>query len=157
MAATTLRRASVFFLAILFLYYEIYRWAPLRAWNGEFYWPVHNDQFYPDIVIGALLIWIMFSYYKRRIAGMWIGVALLTLWLGIHLHDWWIPYIKGTGPERAGFYQFYGSRTQLLPAIGNHHPPDGGHTILDVLVAGAWIVCAVAAIRTKRKIVWFIP
>jgi hypothetical protein len=157
MAAATLRRASVVCLAILFFYYEIYRWVPLRAWSGEFYWPVHNDQFYLDILIGALLIWIMSSFHKRRIASMWIGVALLMLWLGVHLHDWWIPYINGTSPERAAVSQFNSSRTQLLPVIGNHHPPDGGDTILDALIVFAWIVCAVAAFRTRRKIVWFIP
>jgi hypothetical protein len=49
-------KLAVVFIALLFGYYEVYRWIPLGPWNGEFHWPVNNDQFYPDIVIGLLLM-----------------------------------------------------------------------------------------------------
>ena len=156
MPTVRLRGIAVFWLAALFFYYEIYRWVPLGAWNGEFRWPVHNDQFYADIFIGLLLLWMIRSFYKRRIAGRWVGVALLTLWLAVNLKDWWIPYAKGTGPERAGFYPFDGTHTQILPVVGNHYPPDAGHAVLGLLIFGAWIVCGLAAIRTRKKITWFI-
>ena len=87
----------------------------------------------------------------QRIVGMWIGTALLTLWIGVHLNDWWIPYARGTGVEREGFYRFYSSRTQILPVIGNHHPPDGGHAILDLLVLVAFVFCFAAAFANSRK------
>jgi len=73
------------------------------VWNGEFRWPVHNDQFYPDVVIGLLLLWMVVSFRKQHEISMWIGAALLALWVGVHLNDWWIPYLMGTGPERDGF------------------------------------------------------
>ena len=144
-------RVGVVFIALLFSYYEIYRWIPLGSWNGEFHWPVSNDQFYPDLVIGLLLLWMISTFWRRRIVGMWIGISLLTLWLGIHLSDWWIPYLRGTGSEREGFYRFYSSRTQILPVIGRHHPPDGGHAILDLFVLSAFIFGLRAAFVDSRK------
>jgi len=105
-------RLAVAFIGLLFGYYEIYRWIPLGAWNGEFYWPVKNNQFYPDIVIGVLLLWMLSVCWRQRVVGMWIAVSLLMLWIGVHLFDWWIPYLHGTGPEREGFYRFYSSRTK---------------------------------------------
>ncbi len=62
-------KLAVVFIALLFGYYEIYRWVPLGAWNGEFYWPVKNDQFYPDIMIGLLLLWMLFVTLAT--AGRW--------------------------------------------------------------------------------------
>jgi hypothetical protein len=144
-------KVGVVFIALLFGYYEVYRWIPLGPWNGEFRWPVSNDQFYPDIVIGLLLLWMISRFWQRRIVGMWIGVSLLTLWFGVHLSDWWIPYLRGTGPEREGFYRFYSSRTQILPVIGSHHPPDGGHAILDLFVLSAFIFGLWAAFVDRRK------
>ena len=132
-------------------YYEIYRWMPLGPWNGSFHWPVENDQFYPDIVIGALLLWTLAAFWRKRVIGMWVGLSLLMLWIGVHLFDWWIPYLRGTGPERESFYRFYGSRTQILPTIGSHHPPDGGHAILDCLVLLAFILSTSAALVNTQK------
>ena len=153
MPALSVRRLSVFLLMVLFVYYEVYRWMPLGTWNGEFIQPVPNRWLYVDIVICLLLLWMTRSFYKRRIVSMWVSVALLTLWLGMHLKVWWIPYAKGTGPETA---ESYSSHTQILPLIGNHHPPDGGQTVLDFLIVATWFVCLLASIRTKRKITWFI-
>jgi hypothetical protein len=156
MPTVSLRKISVFWLAVLFLYYQIYRWAPLGAWNAEFRWPVHNDQFYADILVGVLLLWMMRSFYKRWIVGMWVSVGLLTAWLGVHVKVWWIPYAKGTGSEQASFYEFYGAHTQVLPTIGSHHPPDGAHAVLDFLLFVTWMACTLAAIRTRKKIAWYI-
>ncbi len=148
---TSSNRLAVVSTTVLFCYYEIYRWIPLGPWNGEPRWPVRNDQFYPDIVIGLLLLWMIWNFMHQRIVGMWIGTALLTLWIGVHLNDWWIPYARGTGVGRDGFYRFYSSRTQVLPVIGNHHPPDGGHTILDLLVLVVFVLSFAAAFANSRK------
>ena len=142
-------KSAVLSTSALFCYYELYRWIPWGAWNGEWRFPVHNDQFYPDIVIGVLLLAIICSFSYVRRVGMWIGVGLLALWVGVHLSDWWIPYVLGTGEERAGFYRFYGAHTQILPTIGRHHPPDGGHAVLDALVLAAFLSCLVAALRDR--------
>jgi len=144
-------RLAVAFIGLLFGYYEIYRWIPLGAWNGEFYWPVKNNQFYPDIVIGVLLLWMLSVCWRQRVVGMWIAVSLLMLWIGVHLFDWWIPYLHGTGPEREGSYRFYSSRTQILPVIGSHHPPDGGHMVLDFFVLLAFILSSWAAIVSSHE------
>jgi hypothetical protein len=141
---------AVGFLTALLVYYEFYRWIPLGAWNGEFRWPVHNDQFYPDIAIGLLLLWMVVSFRRQRKVSMWIGVALLMLWCGVHLNDWWIPYLKGTRAERDGFYRFYASRSQLLPVIGRHRPPDAGHTVLDFFVFAALLLSLASGVRHAR-------
>lgn len=145
-------RIAAISIALLFLYYEFYRWVPLGKWNGEFQWPVKNDQFYPDIVIGLLLLWMIWSFWNRWVAAMCVGTFLLALWIGVHLSDWWIPYVRGTGAEREGFYRFYASRTQILPVVGNHHPPDGGHTILDFFVLLAFITSVSALIVRRRTV-----
>jgi len=144
------RRIAVVALGVLFVYYEIYRWIPMGRWNGEANWPVHNDQFYPDIVIGLLLVWMISNFWRGRRVAMWVGVGLLTLWVVVHLSDWWIPYIVGTGPERADFYRFYSSRIQLLPSFGRHRPPDGGHAVLDGFVFLALASCLWASLKRVR-------
>ena len=116
---------------VLFVYCEVYRWMPLGTWNGEFIRPVHNRWPYVDIVIGLLLLWMTRSFYKRRIVSMWVSVALLTLWLGMHLKAWWIPYANGTRPQTADLYQSYSSSRLQNAAGGTTISPDGGQTVLD--------------------------
>jgi len=83
---------------------------------------------------------------------MWIAVVLLSVWVAVHLHDWWIPYIGGTGPERDGFYSFYGNRTQVLPSFGRHRPPDGGHAVLDLFVFAAFLSALVSSVIASRTV-----
>ena len=45
------------FIGLLFRLLRNIRWIPIGNLNGEFRWPVTNDQFFPDIVIGLLLVW----------------------------------------------------------------------------------------------------
>ena len=67
-------RASVFLLSLLLLYYEVYRWIPLGKWNWQFRWPVQNDQFYPDIVIGLLLIFLLVAFLRTWLGTeSWVG------------------------------------------------------------------------------------
>jgi len=133
----------------LFTYYEVYRWVPLGRWNGQFTWPVNNDQFYPDIFIGLLLVWMAWSFARVRRVSMWIGTFLLALWTVVHLFDWWIPYAKNA-PENQGRFSFYSQRTQILPVIGNHYPPDAGHAILDSLLFPTFVVALMASIGNLR-------
>ena len=100
---------------------------------------------------GVLLLWMLSVFWRRRVVGMWIAVFLLVLWIGVHLSDWWIPYLRGTGLERRGFYRFYSSRTQILPVIGSHHPPDGGHAVLDFFVLLALMLSCSAAFVNSRE------
>jgi hypothetical protein len=130
----------------LFLYYEVYRWVPLGKWNWQFKFPVINDQFYPDLIIGLLLIWFAWSFATRRTVGMWTAAALLTLWVVIHLFDWWIPYARSL-PQNIGRYHFYQQRTQVLPALGHHYPPDGGHAVLDFILFPTCLIAVLATIR----------
>jgi hypothetical protein len=133
----------------LFTYYETYRWVPLGRWNWQFSWPVDNDQFYPDIVIGLLLVWIVWAFARKQRVSMWIGASLLGLWTLVHLFDWWIPYAKNA-QENLGRYSFYSQRTQILPVIGNHYPPDAGHAILDFLLFPTFVLALTATIANLR-------
>jgi hypothetical protein len=147
-----MRRAHLWAAAavmMLFLYYETYRWVPLRRWNWQFAWPVHNDQFYPDIVIGFLLVWITWSFARKHRVSMWAGTSLLALWMVVHLFDWWIPYAK-SAPQNLARYSFYSQRTQILPLIGNHYPPDAGHAILDFLLFPAFALALTGTIANLR-------
>jgi hypothetical protein len=116
------------------------------AWNGEFHWPVKNDQFYPDIVMVCSCCGCC-RYFGD--GGSLVCGSLYSC--GVHLSDWWIPYLRGTGLERRGFYRFYSSRTQILPVIGSHHPPDGGHAVLDFFVLLALILSCSAAFVNSRE------
>ena len=143
-------RVAVFFLSLLFLYYEIYRWVPLGKWNWQFSWPVSNDQFYPDIVIGLLLILFVVAFVRSWRFAMWIGVVLLGLWVGVHFFDWWLPYLKGSASYYSR-YSFYAPHSQILPVFGTHYPPDGGHAILDVILYPTWLACLIAALPRKKS------
>ncbi len=74
---STKNRTAGVLLSILLLYYEVYRWIPLRRWNWQFRWPVQNDQFYPDIMIGFLLAFFVVTFLRSWRPGMWVAVALL--------------------------------------------------------------------------------
>ncbi len=150
-----MRRAHIWAtvaLMALFTYYEVYRWVPLGRWNWQFAWPVKNDQFYPDIVLGVLLVWIAWSFARIRRVSMWIGTSLLALWTVVHLFDWWIPYAKNS-PDNQGRFSFYSQHTQIFPVIGDHYPPDAGHAILDFLLFPTLALAlraTIANLRTDR-------
>jgi hypothetical protein len=142
-------RAAVFLLSLLLLYYEVYRWIPPGKWNWQFRWPVQNDQFYPDIVISLLLTFLLVAFLRTWRAGMWVGVALLGLWVCVHFFDWWLPYLLSSSSNYSRF-SFYAPHTQILPVIGHHYPPDGGHAVLDFLLYPTWLVCLLAAPHSRK-------
>jgi hypothetical protein len=142
-------RAAVFLLFLLLLYYEVYRWIPLGKWNWQFRWPVQNDQFYPDIVIGMMLTIFLVAFLRTWRAGMWVGVALLGLWACVHFVDWWLPYLQSSASNYSRF-SFYAPHTQILPVIGDHYPPDGGHAVLDFFLYPTWLACLVAALYRRK-------
>jgi len=73
-----------------------------------------QDQFYSDIVIGFLLLWIAWSFARVRRVSMWIGTLLLRCGRCSFV-DWWIPYAKSA--RKSGRFSFYSQRTQILPVI----------------------------------------
>ncbi len=58
-------RVAAALVALLFCYYEVFRWIPLARWNWQFSWPVVNDQFYPDIIIGGLLLLFVLVFFEE--------------------------------------------------------------------------------------------
>jgi hypothetical protein len=170
---SSLRRTAVVSLGILFAYYEVYRWIPLGKWNWAFAFPVDNDQFYPDLVIGALLLWFCWSFWRAKMLGMWVGAVLLSLWfcwsfwrakmLGmwvgavllslwvvVHCLDWWVSYARSL-PANAGRFSYYQAHTQILPVIGNHYPPDAGHTVLDFILFPTCLLAIAAVVRNRGR------
>jgi hypothetical protein len=145
-------RTAVWLLCLLLLYYEVYRWIPLGRWNWQFRWPVQNDQFYPDIAIGLLLTFFLAAFIRPWRFGAWISVCLLGLWVCVHFFDWWLPYLHSSALNYSRF-SFYATHTQILPVIGNHYPPDGGHAVLDFILYPIWLACLLASPyrRTKYK------
>lgn len=133
----------------LLVYYEVYRWIPLGRWNWQFRWPVQNDQFYPDVVIGFLLILFVLAFLLQWRPGMWVSVVLLGLWVAIHFFDWWLPYLHDS-PSNYPRYTFYAQHTQFLPVIGHHYPPDAGHTLLDFLLYPTWACCFLAVVSRRK-------
>lgn len=139
-------------LLLLFVYYNIDRWTPLGNWNGEHHWPVTNDQFTLDLVVAAILLITILSFYRGIRIGMLLGTALLALWSYFHLQTWWIPYIEGVHSQRAiAFYSQFQQHTQVLPTFGFHFAPDAEHTFIDILVFPAFALCLFACVRTFRR------
>jgi hypothetical protein len=145
---TSLRQLAIALLGALLAYYEIFRWIPLGRWNWQFHFPVTNDQFYPDLVIGALLLWFLWSFTRQSRPGMITACVLLSLWVVVHLFDWWIPYLRNL-PQNGGRYSFYRPHTQLLPVIGHHYPPDAGHAILDLILYPTCLVALFATLKSR--------
>jgi len=81
------RTYAVWSLIVLFLYYDIDRWTPLGKWNGEYRWPVHNDQFYLDLVVGAIVLGATFCFRSTFRPGMVLGTAPMGLWTYFHLQS----------------------------------------------------------------------
>ena len=142
-------RVAGWCLVLLLMYYEVYRWIPLGRWNRQFRWPVQNDQFYPDVVIGLLLMFFVVAFFRSWRPAMWFAVALLVLWVGVHFFDWWRPYMQNSASKYAR-YSFYASHMQILPVIDHHYPPDGGHALLDFLLYPTWVICFVVSSSKKK-------
>ncbi len=147
---SNLRQPAALLLGALFLYYEIFRWLPLGRWNWQFHLPVSNDQFYPDLVIGALLLWFAWSFARQSRPGMVTASVLLSLWVVVHFFDWWLPYLRDL-PQNAARFSFYHSHTQLLPVFGHHYPPDGAHTILDLILYPTCLVALLATVNSSKR------
>ena len=136
-------------LLLLFVYYYIDRWIPLGNWNGQYRWPVQNDQFILDIVVGAALLGAILCFLSRFRPGMVVGTLLLALWVCFHLQAWWIPYFRGvTSPQAIAFHRQFLAHTQVLPRLGNHFPPDAEHAFIDAFVFPAFLICLFASIRS---------
>jgi hypothetical protein len=142
------RNYAFWSLILLFLYYNIDRWIPLGQWNGQSTWPVNNDQFYLDLIVGVILLGSIYSFRWNFRPGMVLGAALLGLWTYFHLQTWWIPYFQGvTSPRAIAFHAQFLGHTQLLPTYGNHFPPDAEHTFIDIFVFPAFLLCLIDAVR----------
>jgi hypothetical protein len=75
--------------------------------------------------------------------------ALLGLWTYFHLQTWWVPYAQGvTSPRAIAFHEQFLAHTQVLPRYGGHFPPDGEHTLIDVFVFPAFVLCLIATVRS---------
>lgn len=136
-------------LIFLFLYYAVDRGMPLGKWNGEYHWPVHNDQFLLDLVVGVIVLGAIFSFQLNFRPGMILCTALLGLWTYFHLQTWWIPYWQGVSSPRAiAFHEQFLEHTQVLPKYGHHFPPDAEHTFIDMLVFPAFLLCLIATVRS---------
>jgi len=143
------RNYACWSLILLFLYYTVDRWTPLGNWNGEHTWPVHNDQFYLDIIVGLVLLAALSSFRASFRPGMILGTALLGLWVYFHLQSWWLPYFRGvTSPRAMAFHEQFLAHTQVLPRVGNHFPPDAEHTFIDLFVFPAFLFCLPATLRS---------
>jgi hypothetical protein len=144
-------------LILLFLYYTVDRWTPLGGWNGNYTWPVHNDQFWLDIFVGMVLFGVILCFRLNFRTGMVLGTSLLGLWVYFHLESWWLPYFYGvTSPGAIAFHSQFLKHAQVLPRFGNHFPPDAEHTFIDVFVFPAFVLCLVETVqvlfRKKRRI-----
>src|ERR1700761_3608816 len=114
MPGNRLSKIAALAIAILFVYYTLFRWVPLGRWNWQFHWPVVNDQFYPDIVICLLLLVFAIAFVRRWLFAMWSASVLLTLWAVVHFFDWWLPYFRSSAAN-LGRYNFYAAHIQVLP------------------------------------------
>ena len=76
------------------------------------------------------IVSFMLAFLRGWQAWKWVCVALLGAWVCVHFFDWWLPYYQDSAANQARF-SYYSSHTQVLPVIGHHYPPDGGHSILD--------------------------
>lgn len=148
-----IRKTAAFWSVVpLFIYYNIDRWTPLGRWNGQYSWPVRNDQFYLDIFVDVVLLATMGSFWKGIRVGMVLGTGLLGLWVYFHLRTWWLPYMTGVhSPGAIVFYSQLLAHTQVLPTFRNHFAPDAEHTFIDVFVFPAFVLCSISTIRTLAR------
>ena len=141
------RKLAAACIAVLFVYYEIYRWIPLGRWNAPYPWA--DGTRIADIVIGILLLWFAWSFVSAQRIGMWTTVTLLYALAALDLWGWWVRYAQSL-PNQVHAYDWYAMRTQILPIIGYHFPPPAGQVILDLILFPTALIVMMAAVRYKR-------
>jgi hypothetical protein len=151
-------RLSLLAQAVLAVYFQAIQWLPLGRWNYQpepaGHGPFSNvplltlareGRLTPApvlIVVSFALPFAIFAFaYARRLRWlMWLYVGGYAAWSAIEM-SWWVRYAVGYSESQVDRYQrAFGQATQLLPAFGNHLPPDGAHTVLHLL-----LICVIAS------------
>lgn len=84
---------------------------------------------------------------RRPLLGA--ALAVDAVWLALQIQSWWIPYVFGTHVRWQLEYA-QGPTTKVLPAFGNHVPPDAMHFTIHVLLVIA-IGTGIAALRHQPR------
>lgn len=147
--------------AVLAGYVWLVLWIPLGDWNRQ-----PGERLLPQVLAGrrvglddaavlALVtlpaVFAGMAWQRARARRLLLGVALAVdgVWLALQIQSWWIPYLFGTSVRWQLEYA-KGPTTKVLPAFGNHVPPDGMHFAIHVLLLAA-MAAGIAALRHQPR------
>jgi uncharacterized membrane protein (DUF485 family) len=130
---------------LLLVYFELCVLIPLGRWNAQ---AGNGVPFSPgNVMLGAAIglaqLLLLIGTVLRLRPLLWFGLLGDTVWLVLHFHSLWIPYIAGASPQYARMYErVFGRTAKLLPNFGAHLAPDAMHIFIDVFVIAVIVTLA---------------
>ncbi|HEY8574286.1 hypothetical protein [Phenylobacterium sp.] len=142
------RRAAVAVL-VLGVYLQVVEWIDLHPWNDV---RTGNGQERLDLMLAPLTVMLVaWMWTSRRWAQLTASLALL-LWAGLQVTTWWSPYVWGATPGWKRVHaRWFADTVQVLPNDGVHLPPDANHLVLQLLIALALTLSAMATWAGFRR------
>jgi hypothetical protein len=90
---------------------------------------------YPPLLVIAL------CFYLNNEISLWIGYAITSIIMVMHLFAWWFPYFFGFPNYVRSDYKKYFFRTyKFLPPIKDHIIPDAEHVGVGILLVASLII-----------------
>ncbi len=140
-------RVSLVSQIALLVYLELIEWVNLFPWNDV---RRGNGQAGVDFVIGAVMAAAILATVRRLRWGMAVAAALYAAWFWLQIDTWWIGYLRGAAPGwKRTYARLFSQTIHVLPATGDHLPPDACHLLLQLLILAALISTGLAAGSTR--------
>ncbi len=138
---------------LLCVYLEMVEWVDLFPWNDVRH---GNGQPELDVALGILMVCGIVAALRRWRVGIGVVVLLYTLWLGLQVTSFWLPYVSGASPAWQRIYAANFAQTvQWLPWRGMHLPPDANHVVLQSWLLLTIVVMSASMVRAWRQGVRF--
>lgn len=155
--------ASLIAQVALSAYFQAINWVPMGRWNYQpGAQPLGVQAANGHLALGDLGYVLLFllpitlyllAAWKNWSWLMWIGLVGYSVWLGLEVVGWWIPYAFGASDTWMKTYQrVFSQSTQLLPTFGRHLAPDGLHIVLSLLLVGVVSTIAVDRLRSTLRV-----
>lgn len=138
-------RISFLAQVILAAYFQLNVWLPLGKWNFQpgfqplLLQAAGGTLAVEDVALAlgfALPLFLFIPAYRRR--RVWLAAIAFAgygVWLALQVQTWWVAYIFGASDAWIRTYdRVFSQSTRILPSFGRHLPPDGMHSVLQVLL-----------------------
>ena len=143
---------------ILATYFQVVVWFPLGSWNDQpgkrLITLFSEGQAFAvlSFALAMLLPVLLFalSFWKRQVWLMWVGLMGYSVWAGLQIQSWWIPWIFGADQRALSNQKFLERTYKIFPSSIGHPAPDAMHFVLDLLLFSAVVTIALGILEARR-------